>query len=134
MKHKKLTVPIFCNTCNAIVVARLTNGQEIYPLKPKGYKKEYYICDACCQFTILNEYSNKPVGNIPAKHQIAIRHDIKRLLDPLRAKHTQHKIRKDMSRVTRFGRYYHTAELKGDKEHERALKAAKKLNEKLLKL
>lgn len=105
---------IYCCECCAVVQARLTNAEEIYPHREDLKDIPFWICNECknyvgCHHKTAN--STKPLGNIPTKALRNARNKIHKIFDPIWKE-------KKMSRSSlyfliseRLGYVYHTAYL-----------------------
>lgn len=77
---------IYCCGCQKKVLARLTNGEEIYPHRDDLYKLPFWRCDDCFNFVgchYKTKDRTRPLGIIPTKEIKNARQHIHRLLDPL---------------------------------------------------
>ena len=83
---KQTKTTLFCCGCKKDVVARLTDGKEIYPHRPDLYALPFWKCDACKNFVGCHHKTSeptKPLGNIPTPELKKARQHIHRILDPL---------------------------------------------------
>lgn len=107
---------IYCCGCGRNVVARLTDGKEIYRHRPDLSVFPFWKCDTCGNYVGCHHKTadrTKPLGCIPTNEIKAARQHIHRILDPLwmgkgkaRRKEVYQKIRE------RLGHEYHTAEIR----------------------
>lgn len=77
---------IYCCGCEADVVARLTDGREIYPHRPDLSGLPFWRCDACGNFVGCHHKTRnrtRPLGCIPTPAIKAERQKIHAVLDPL---------------------------------------------------
>lgn len=106
---------IYCCSCDKEIIARLTNGKEIYPHRSDLKNVPFWICDTCGNYVGTHHKTknwDKPLGVIPNTEMRKIRQTIHELLDPLWK--TGGVKRKDiyakLSNV--LGRTYHTADIR----------------------
>lgn len=77
---------IYCCGCSEKVIARLTDGAEIYPHRHDLHDLPFWICDTCKNYVGCHHRSNnktKPLGCIPTKEIKNARMHIHELLDPI---------------------------------------------------
>jgi len=110
---------IFCCGCGKEIVARLTNGKEIYPHRVDLHHLPFWKCDICknyvgCHHKTLNP--TKPLGCIPTKKIIEARKAIHRLIDPVWKswKIDRRQLYETIS--AKLGYHYHTAEIRSVEE------------------
>lgn len=113
MKNKK---KIFCCGCGKDVLARLTNGGEVYSHRPDLRELPFWICDNCGNFVGCHhkQKSNptQPLGIIATKEIKQARIHIHKLLDPLweTGKIKRKDLYKEIS--DKIGWKYHTANIR----------------------
>lgn len=69
-----------------MVIARLTDGVEVYSHRPDLYSLPFWKCDACGNHVGCHHKTKdrtRPLGNIPTKELKNARQHIHRILDPL---------------------------------------------------
>ena len=81
-----MTRHIPCVACDKRVLARLTNGREVYPHRPDLASTPYWRCDGCgnhigCHHKTRNP--TQPLGIIPTPELARARQAIHEVLDPL---------------------------------------------------
>jgi len=108
-------VKIYCCACNAKVVARLTDGSEIYPHRPDLHTIPFWICDICRNFVGCHhktKSNTRPLGCIPTPELRSARNHIHRILDPLwrSSQMKRSDIYKQLS--DELGWKYHTAQIR----------------------
>lgn len=77
---------IFCCECNGDIVARLTNGAEIYPHRPDLANLPFWKCDDCGNYVGCHHKTSNPthpLGCIPNAELKNARQHIHRLIDPV---------------------------------------------------
>lgn len=74
--------PPVCPTCQ--MLARLTDGREIYPDRPDLHANRIYVCDGCRAYVGCHEGTDRPLG-VPAGPELRkariLLHE--RMVDPL---------------------------------------------------
>lgn len=80
------TKQIWCCCCEKYIMARLTDGKEVYPYRKDLKKLPFWRCDDCknwvgCHHKTKNR--TRPLGNIPSPELKRARNYIHRLIDPL---------------------------------------------------
>lgn len=107
---------IWCCACDAYIVARLTNGKEIYPRRPDLAHQAFWICDTCRNRVGCHKNTDKPtrpLGCIPTPELTKHRADLHLIIDPVWK--SGFISRRQLYRLIakRMGiREYHTAELR----------------------
>ena len=126
----QLTRKIYCCKCQDEIIARQTNGLEVYPHRLDLQDKKFFICDICLQFVGCHKNSGEPLGVIPTKEFKEIRKQIHALIDPLWKNNNSDRtaVYKAMTTLMKLDRTYHTADLKTKEEHDCALKVAQLLS------
>lgn len=121
---------LFCCGCNKKVQARLTDGSEIYPHRKDLYELPFWKCDICENYVGCHhktEDRTRPLGCIPTKEITNARKHIHALLDPI---WEQGDItRKELYGLLtiRFGRQYHTANIRSIEEAREVYSAIKEI-------
>lgn len=107
---------IYCCGCGRDVLARLTDGKEIYERRADLADRPFWKCDACKNYVGCHHKrrgnTTEPLGNIPTKELRGARQNIHALLDPL-WRGTVKKRAKIYRKISEsIGYEYHTAEIK----------------------
>lgn len=110
---------IYCCACETNVVARLTDGAEIYPHRPDLKALPFWKCDKCGNFVGCHHKTRnrtRPLGCIPTKQIKQMRMQIHALIDPIWQADVipRRMLYKMLSRV--LGREYHTADIRSMQE------------------
>ena len=110
---------IYCCACYTNVVARLTDGAEIYPHRPDLKALPFWKCDTCGNFVGCHHKTRdrtRPLGCIPTKQIKQMRMQIHALIDPIWQADviSRRMLYKMLSRV--LGREYHTADIRSTQE------------------
>ncbi|AUG88373.1 hypothetical protein PQC39_gp009 [Vibrio phage Vp_R1] len=126
---------IFCCECGTEVVARLTNGKEVYPHREDLFNLPFWKCD-CGNFVgchYKTDNPTKPLGCIPNPEIKKARGHIHALLDPIweSGKITRTGLYKRLS--DKLGYKYHTAEIKCIVEARRVYSEIRKIKIEILK-
>lgn len=121
---------IYCCGCKAVVVARLTTGQEIYAHREDLWNLPFWKCDHCDNYVGCHHKSpvpTRPLGCIPTPEIKNARQHIHRILDPLwRTGKTSRKAL--YARISsEFGRKYHTANIRSIEEAREIYRFIKRL-------
>lgn len=120
---------IFCVACQCDVLARLTNGAEVYPHRPDLFKLNFWFCDNCKNFVGCHKNGDgkKPLGNIPTPQIKMLRRQIHSQLDPLwqSGKYSRSWLYKTISQ--KIGKEYHTALIASVDEAEKVLNIIQEL-------
>lgn len=75
---------IYCCGCKADVSARLTTGDEIYPLRIELAAMRFWKCDECLNYVGCHKsHDCKPLGVIPTPEIRDKRRLIHQVIDPL---------------------------------------------------
>ena len=106
---------IYCVSCEKKVIARLTDGIEIYPWRYDLRELPFWICDRCenyvgCHHKTKNR--TNPLGNIPDKEMRNARKHIHAILDPIwkSGRRSRNEVYQDLTNFIGFD--YHTAQLR----------------------
>jgi hypothetical protein len=107
---------LICCGCQREVLARLTDGLEVYPHRPDLSDLPFWKCDICGNHVGCHHKTKdrtRPLGNIPTKELKNARQHIHRILDPIWQHGTMPR-GKLYSRIAKaLGLVeYHTAEIK----------------------
>lgn len=106
---------VYCCGCQRDVVARLTDGKEIYPHRADLHSLPFWICDSCGNYVGCAHKTRdrtRPLGVIPTPAIKNARQHIHRIMDPLWATgrisrpHLYAKISEEL------GHEYHTANIR----------------------
>jgi hypothetical protein len=121
---------IFCCTCDKYVNAEKAYGCSIYPHRPDLYRKTFWRCPECGNYTGCHPRSDKPLGTIPTKEVRVARVKVHGLIDPLwrgkkNSRRKRNEIYKAMSRL--IGKEFHTAEINSREEAIEAWRAGMKI-------
>lgn len=121
---------IRCCGCGDKVMARLTNGAEIYPHRSDLASLPFWKCDTCGNYVGCHHKTNnptEPLGNIPTPELRKARKHIHAILDPLwkSKKYKRADIYTLISDHMGFG--YHTAKLRTIEEARKVYKFVKGL-------
>lgn len=136
---KEFQREIYCCNCGEVVIARLTNGAEIYPNRKDLDVIPLWKHDKCGGYVGCHKNSSsptKPLGVIPSKEIREYRKKIHQVIDPLwkdkeRPKSVRRTIYRNLSAY--LGYEYHTAELSSVDTCKRILDYVSDLeNQKLL--
>ena len=114
---------IYCCGCGKKVVARLTDGKEVYPHREDLYSLRFWKCDVCKNYVGCHKNGNHktPLGNIPTKEIREKRKQIHAVLDPM-WKSGRYKRKALYARLTELlGWTYHTAKIKSVEEADKIL-------------
>lgn len=133
---KTTTAKIFCNECQQVVEARLTDGRERYPHRPDLKDIPAYTHDACDTWVGTHHKSNtplRPMGSLATREMTKYRGRIHSVLDPIWQNNlmSRGQIYSRMSKLMGV-KAYHTGELRDAREAEKALSAARKVYEEAL--
>lgn len=106
---------IYCCECAHEVIARLTDGKEIYLHREDLHNLPFWKCDYCKNYVGCHHKTKnrtKPLGNIPNKELKNARQHIHKILDPLwqSRKYKRGALYAKLSKD--IGYEYHTAEIK----------------------
>lgn len=122
---------IFCIECNKDVIARLTDGTELYPHQERLHHLKFWKCDTCKNSVGTHrKYSGqpKPLGCIPNNEIKNARMHIHNILDPLWK--TGRISRKELYKIISefLGYEYHTGDIKNIEEARKIYKKIKQLH------
>lgn len=101
------------------VQARLTNGHEIYPHRTDLACLPFWRCDTCGNYVGCHHKTaepTRPLGVIPTPELKNARQHIHRILDPIWKNGHMGRRQLYAEISARFGREYHTAELRSIEE------------------
>jgi len=125
---------IYCCQCKFEVIARLTNGEEVYPHRKDLQSLPFWKCDGCkntvgCHHKTKNP--TKPLGVIPSQEIKDARQHLHRVIDPIwqSKKMKRGDVYKAISESV--GWDYHTAEIRTVEQARQAYRAAKQISERL---
>lgn len=121
---------IYCCGCETDILARLTDGSEIYPHRRDLHVLPFWKCDTCGNFVGCHHKTKdrtKPLGCIPTKAIKEARQHIHKLIDPLwqSGRLSRGFIYAKLS--DELGRKYHTAEIRSVEEARQVWRVAKSL-------
>ncbi len=124
-----MTVKIYCCGCQRDVVARLTNGREIYPHRVDLHKRPFWKCDRClnyvgCHYKTTNP--TNPLGNIATAEIRKMRQQIHAIIDPewQSGKLTRGEVYRRLANALNLNGAFHTSEINSVEQAESTLKAA----------
>lgn len=111
---------IYCCECKKDVVARLTNGREIYPHRSDLYSHPFWKCDSCFNYVGCHHKTKsktRPLGCIPNGELRSARQKIHALLDPIWKNGKAYRSAIYAALAKELGlKEYHTAEIKSVEE------------------
>jgi len=124
------TTKLYCCGCVREVVARLTDGGEIYPHRPDLADLPFWKCDACGNYVGCHHKTKdrtQPFGCIPTKEIKKARQDIHTILDPIWQ--SGRMARKDVYAYLseEIGWEYHTAKIRSVKDAHKVCRAVQKI-------
>ncbi len=110
---------IRCVACEGKVMARLTDGAEIYPHRPDLAELPFWKCDECGNYVGCHHKTKErttPLGIIPTPELKEARSHIHRLLDPIwkSGRRTRKKVYAELTK--KLGWKYHTANIRSVEE------------------
>lgn len=125
---------IYCCQCKFEVIARLTNGEEVYPHRKDLHSLPFWRCDGCKNTVGCHHKTKdrtKPLGVIPSQEIKDARQYLHRVIDPIwqSKKMKRGDVYKAISEAV--GWDYHTAEIRTVEQARQAYRAAKQLSERL---
>lgn len=126
--------PIHCIECEGDVLARLTDGKEVYPQRPDLADLPFWICPSCSNFVGCHHKTDNrtaPLGVIANAEVKHIRIKIHNILDTLwkEGTHTRAEIYRMMSE--RCGWHYHTGKIRSLVEAKNCLSIATNISKEL---
>lgn len=125
---------IYCTGCSADVVARLTDGTEMYPHRPDLAAMPFWVHDVCGSFVGTHHKTrnkHKPLGFLASPEVKKWRKIIHATLDPL---WKSGKIKRGQAYAFishRIGHTYHTGEIYSVEEGRHIYEIVKELKNKL---
>lgn len=127
---------LYCCGCETDVVARLTDGAEIYPHRQDLASLPFWICDACgnyvgCHHRTTNR--TRPLGCIPTQELRDARKQAHAAIDPLWHSGAMTRTAAYAAISRALGTKYHTAETRTIAEVREAVQAAVSLCKELNK-
>jgi hypothetical protein len=128
MKSHEKYKSIYCCGCNGNVMAKLTDGTEIYPHRPDLHSLPFWKCYDCKNFVGCHHKTQdrtRPLGCIPTKEIKNARKHIHSILDPIWQTGKMSRGKLYAILTEKLGREYHTAELKTIQEARDIYKAIK---------
>lgn len=117
--HPGATPPVLrhlhCCGCAADVLARLTDGREVYPHRPDLARLPFWRCDACglhvgCHHKTRDR--TRPLGAIPTAAIRTARRHIQTILDPIWKSGQMSRDDLYARLSATLGRPYHTGDLR----------------------
>jgi hypothetical protein len=128
------TRSIYCCACATDVMARLTNGAEIYPHRQDLAALPFWRCDACRNYVGCHHKTRtptEPIGCIPDQPMRKARGHIHAILDPI-WKGKRLSRNHIYARLTeKLGRQYHTGELRTLEEARMIYRAVQAIEKEL---
>lgn len=123
---------IYCVECHSDVDADLVYGSNIYPHRPDLSELPFWRCPVCNNYVGCHHKTNnptKPLGVIPNKELKELRKRIHSMLDPLwkGGRWSRKEIYAKIS--DKFGRPYHTGELRSLEEAKNVINIIKEIVE-----
>lgn len=128
---------IYCVGCGGDVEARLTDGSEMYPHRKDLYKLPFWVCDTCKSFVGCHHKTDtptKPLGVLANQEMKDARKKIHALIDPLWRSGRMKRGQVYAYITHRFGRHYHSGELRTLDEAREVYKIAAKLHNEILEV
>ena len=121
---------IYCCDCQSKVMARLTDGSEVYPHRADLHSLPFWMCDYCGNFVGCHHKTSNPtnpLGNIPTPEIKRARQHIHALIDPLwqSGKIKRKEIYQKLTDA--MGWKYHTAKIRDIDEARDVYRAAKEI-------
>lgn len=132
MESEKLK--IYCCGCKQDVEARLTDGSEIYAHRKYLASLPFWICDSCKNFVGCHHKTKnrtKPLGVIPTADIKDARKHIHALLDPMWESGAIKRKSIYLMLTEKFGKQYHTAEIRSIDEARLIYREIKSIKEHL---
>lgn len=114
-----MKMQIYCTGCQRPVSARLTDGSEVYPLRPDLESIPFWICDVCKAFVGTHHKTKertKPLGYLASPEVKKWRMIIHSTLDPLWKSGKTSRGAAYMYIANKIGKPYHTGEIKSEEE------------------
>ncbi|QHS11400.1 hypothetical protein GT972_02610 [Sinimarinibacterium sp. NLF-5-8] len=123
---------MWCCGCDKPVIARLTDGSEVYPRRPDLADLPFWKCDACQNYVGCHHQTRnrtKPLGAIPSPEIRNARKHIHAILDPM-WKSGQWKRKLLYERISfELGYEYHTAHLRSLDEARTVYRIIKRMRQ-----
>lgn len=114
---------IYCSGCGKNVIARLTDGHEIYPHRPDLATLPFWKCDTCGNYVGCHHKTQnrtQPLGCIPTPELKNARQHIHRILDPMWKGRGNKRRREIYQQISdKIGWEYHTANIRTVEEARR---------------
>ncbi len=125
------TREIHCCGCAKTVVARLTDGSEIYTNRPDLASLPFWRCDGCQNYVGCHHKTDKPttpLGCIPTQEIKNARQYIHRILDPIwKGGHLSRKFLYRRVAEAIGQENYHTADIRSVEEARKVYRAVLKI-------
>lgn len=131
---KKRLRGLYCCGCNTDVIARLTDGKEVYGHRRDLFSLPFWKCDGCNNFVGCHHKTGdreRPLGCIPTKKIKAMRMAIHKLIDPLWKEKIVSRTQLYRMISDAVGWEYHTAKIKSDDEAQAVYSAVYKIKREL---
>lgn len=126
---------IYCTGCSKEVEARLTDGREMYPHREDLYSLPFWKCDTCGAFVGCHhktEDRTKPLGVLATQEIKNARKRIHAVLDPLWQSGRIARGKAYAYITHRFGRTYHSADIRSKEEGAQVYEIVSTLSKELL--
>ena len=120
---------IFCCGCGVKVVARLTDGREIYPHRKDLYSLPFWKCDRCRNYVGCHHKTKnrtQPLGCIPTPELKNARNHIHKLLDPIWKTGKMGRRELYAKLTEELGWKYHTAKIRSVEEAREVYRLVKR--------
>ena len=128
---------IYCCGCESPVIARLTDGKEIYPTRPDLANLPYWKCDICGNYVGCHHKNPrnriKPLGCIPTRRIRRARQKIHKVLDPIWQNKLTSRTKLYKLVAKRLGKKtFHTGSIQSMEEADQVYEVVLKLSEEFL--
>jgi len=127
----------YCVKCEKEIIARLTDGEEIYSHRPDLYDLPFWVCDGCknyigCHHKTKNR--TQPLGrNIPTKELRNARQQIHKILDPIwKSKKMKRKKLYNLIAEKMGRKKYHTGDMYSMNEARKVYQVVAEINNSLI--
>jgi len=131
-KRRNSKMFIFCTGCNKDVLARITDGREIYPHREDLFNLPFWKCDTCKNYVGCHYKTTtptKPLGVIATKDILNARKHIHDLLDPIwQDKKIGRKKLYSLLEI-KLGYTYHTGDIRDIEEARRIYKIIREIKQ-----
>lgn len=122
---------LYCAGCGDKIVARLTDGKEVYPHRPDLYALPFWKCDDCgntvgCHWKTKDR--TRPLGIIATPELKRARQHIHRILDPIWQNGGMSRKRLYATLTKRLGWRYHTAKIRSVEEARKVYRLVREIS------